>query len=273
MAFVLPAHEAATPFQEPGSPHWLVAQTLPLDVWAGDPAPARAWIGDPESRYSYVNRHYERAFGVRAAEVTGKDPALFYPPEVAAKFIESDRKVQREGVPLQFIDSQPAPGRWLKVKFPLPDARGGIAVAGIAIDISAQMRLEEALQLSEQRFRAFMDHTPTMAWIKDSRLRYTYVNRCYEETFGRKLSEVIGCDVFAFHPRETAERFRATDLQIQREQLPLQMITGTKRADGSEGRWLHVKFPLADASGAIGVGGIGVDITDRSRLEEAFRES
>ncbi|HEV3029758.1 MAG TPA: PAS domain-containing protein, partial [Planctomycetota bacterium] len=36
---------------------------------------------------------------------------------------------------------------------------------------------------SEQRFKAFMDNSPTVAWIKDEQGRYIYVNAPYELTF------------------------------------------------------------------------------------------
>src|SRR5260370_203721 len=156
-----------------------------------DHLPALAWIRDSELRYAYVNRQYEKLFGFSRAQLLGQESAHIHPAPVAAAFREADRRVQRDGAPVQYVDSLPW-GRWLKVKFPFPDARGAVGVAGIAIDITEQSRLEEALRVSEQRFRTFMDNLPARAWIKDARMRYTYLNRTLWRATTRPIQAGLG---------------------------------------------------------------------------------
>lgn len=48
------------------------------------------------------------------------------------------------------------------------------------MDISTLKRTEEALREAQDRFTAFMDHSPTFAFLKDSSGRYVYVNRPFE---------------------------------------------------------------------------------------------
>src|SRR5436190_10694297 len=45
---------------------------------------------------------------------------------------------------------------------------------------------------SEQRFKAFMDNSPTVAWIKDEKGRYVYVNAPYELTFNVRHRDLLG---------------------------------------------------------------------------------
>lgn len=231
-----------------------------------DHLPASAWIRDRNFRYTYVNRRYMSAWGIAAHEVLGRDAAEFFPPPIAEHFRASDERVAREGAPLEYVDSLPS-GRWLKLKFPVPDGRGGVGVAGIALDISESTRLEEALRASEQRFRAFMDHAPAAAWIKDADFRYSYVNRTYLSVYGRSASEVLGRDDFELHGAERASVFRQEDERIRGSGAAEQKMHPVPYADGRPGHWLVVKFPLEH-----GVGGIGIDVTPRLEAEEKARD-
>ena len=120
-----------------------------------DHVPAIAWIRDAGLRYTYVNRRYAAELGREPADFIGRPASRFFPPEVARLFTERDREVQERGVPLQYMDDFPG-SRWLKIKFPLPDLAGGVSVAGIALDLTERVRLEEALAESESRARALV---------------------------------------------------------------------------------------------------------------------
>jgi PAS domain S-box-containing protein len=229
--------------------------------------PGTAWVRDAQSRYTYVNGLYARTWGVEPEALLGREAGEFFLSAVVQHFRETDRKVQREGSPIQFVDGLPS-GRWLKVKFPVPDGTGGVGVGGIAVDITERSRLEEALRESERRFQLFMQHLPVLAWIRDSRLRYTFVNRFYEKAFGFRAEDMLGKGVADFYPPETAAHFTESDLQVQRDGAPIQYVDRDPY-----GRWLKLKFPLPDRDGGVGVAGIGLDITERSRLEDALRES
>ncbi len=68
-----------------------------------------------------------------------------------------------------------------------------------------QQRLElkrqaAELQESEERFRAFMDNSPGVAWIKDERGRYVYVSKTYERRFGVSLQDWRGKTAFELWP-------------------------------------------------------------------------
>jgi PAS domain S-box-containing protein len=232
-----------------------------------DHLPAAAWIRDADFRYTYVNQRYTAEWGVEPAAVLGHEASEFFPPEIAEYFRATDLKVARDGVPMQFTDGLPS-GRWLKMKFPVPDGRGGTGVAGIALDIAERARLEQALSDSERRFQSFMEHLPAAAWIKDERFRYTYVNQAYAAVYARAPGEVLGRDDFELHGAELARFFREEDEKIAASAHATQRTHELPYADGRPGHWLVTKFPLADADGKVGVAGIAVDITDRVAAEQ-----
>jgi PAS domain S-box-containing protein len=120
-----------------------------------DQLPALAWIRDAAFRYRYVNRRYAEALGAKPHAMLGREAGDFFPAAVAARFRDSDAQVLRSGVPVQLVDSLPT-GQWLKVKFPLPDAGGEAAVAGIALDVTERAQAEERAQRYLDNARSLM---------------------------------------------------------------------------------------------------------------------
>ena len=54
---------------------------------------------------------------------------------------------------------------------------------GVHTDVTDRKCAEEAVQASEERFRAFMDHSPAAADIKDEDGRFLYVNAAWLRQF------------------------------------------------------------------------------------------
>ncbi len=158
---------------------------------------------------------------------------------------------------------------------PIFSASGAFAgYRGIGRDITAQRRAEEALRKSEQRFQAFMDHSPVIAWIKDANLRYTYVSEPFLHRLGKKNDDLLGRSDLECWPQspEAGRRSWEHDRIVQRERTPLQsMESGPVPPTGTVHHWLSNKFPLPDDSGAIGVAGTAIDISERVEAEEAAR--
>ncbi|REJ65735.1 MAG: PAS domain S-box protein [Planctomycetota bacterium] len=135
-------------------------------------------------------------------------------------------------------------------------------------DVTARKEAERALVESEERFRSFMDNSPTIAWMKDSQGHYVYLSRTYEQRFGVELADWCGKTDFDIWPQEIADNFRRNDQQVLATGEVLEVVEETPNPDGTHCAWWAFKFPFQDASGIRYVGGIGVDITDRKRAEE-----
>lgn len=233
--------------------------------------PANAWIRDSQFCFTYVNRLYAETWGDgEPRALLGRSVAEMFPPEMAAYFRESDERVRTQGAPVQYVDNKPS-GRWLKVKFPVPDGRGGVGVAGISVDITERSRLEEALAESERRFRTFMDNAPAVAWIKDADLRYTYVNQAFAHYHGRSAPDMLGRDDFELFASDVATYFRVHDDEVRNGGGAVQTVRRMPQPDGTTRHWLAVKFPFADASGSNGIAGFAVDVSARVDAEDRAR--
>ncbi len=133
--------------------------------------------------------------------------------------------------------------------------------------LGERLRAERALAESEARFRAVVDNAPAEIQLKDLEGRYLMVNRRFEELYqvreeevrGKRPSEVVPPALGRFAEAHDAE-VRRSGRVIEREEeneLPDRCYTA-----------LMVKFPVYDGDGRlIGTGGVGVDITERKRVE------
>ena len=129
-------------------------------------------------------------------------------------------------------------------------------------------RMEGALQESEERFRLFMDQSPTIAWIKDEEGRYVYLNKSFEQRFQVRSREISGKSDTELWPHEIARELRKNDLAVLAAGTPQVFTEKNLTPDGATCYWLSTKFPFSDSSGNRYIGGIGLDISERTRLEQ-----
>lgn len=150
---------------------------------------------------------------------------------------------------------------------------GEVAALMIWRDLTPRKRVDQALRRMEQRFQSFMNNTPAVAWVKDSQLRWVYASPPYEKALGKLTSQVVGRDDFEIWPEVVARRLRKSDLEVLDSNAAHTSIQQLPDVEGNDSYWLSVKFPLADDTGAYGIGGMAIDITTRHRLEQALRDS
>jgi PAS domain S-box-containing protein len=147
-----------------------------------------------------------------------------------------------------------------------------VGVQGIARDLTERKYSEEALRETQAFFNSFMDNSPAVAFMKDHTGRYVYVNKPFERLFGQDLNFLKGRMSFDWLPPATAAQTHEHDLKILKSGQPEQIVESIPTEDGTPHSWLVFKFPTIDASGNKYVAGVGVDITERRRAEEALAQ-
>jgi PAS domain S-box-containing protein len=140
-------------------------------------------------------------------------------------------------------------------------------------DLTERKRAETALRESEVRFKAFMDHSPAIAFIKDDQGRYLYVNRPFEESFGVEFQMALqGRTDADWLPAATAAVTMESDRKALFNDSPIRMVEAVPAAGGKLTEWLVLKFPMRATNGRKLIGGVGIDITKQQVAERALRE-
>jgi PAS domain S-box-containing protein len=115
-----------------------------------DNIPAVIYIKDQNDRHIYGNLKAYESVKKRPDEFIDSTTRDFWPPQIAEKLIELDRKVIREGIPKiteEWQNIETGNARWRRdIKFPIKLQSGKKLLGGIAIDITETKRNEQKLR-------------------------------------------------------------------------------------------------------------------------------
>jgi two-component system cell cycle sensor histidine kinase/response regulator CckA len=201
-------------------------------------------------------------------------PHIYYDPSEGDKLLRevSDaREVWEAEVCFRRRDDSRC---WGLVNIRLLSARPGQGSTLVSTinDITERKLWEETLRQSQERFAAFMRHLPGVAFIKDLSGKYVYYNEACLQQFQKRPDEIVGKVDEEVWPPEDAERYRANDASVIEGGRPVEFLEPVKHADGTHS-WLIYKFPIFEEGKVALVGGIGIDVTERTILEEQLTEA
>jgi PAS domain S-box-containing protein len=113
-------------------------------------SPVLAWIKDSDGRFVWVNRAWERTFGVTRADCVGRTLPEVLPPTMSGWFDTDDDVVltpvsQGGGMVHDVVTADDPPRFWERVRFAFPDGNGGLNIGALGVDITERRRAEENL--------------------------------------------------------------------------------------------------------------------------------
>ena len=137
----------------------------------------------------------------------------------------------------------------------------------------AHRRDEEAVRVSEQRYRMLAESSPEFIYIIGSDGKVRYLNAFAASQLNLRQEEAVGKRLEDLFPSETSERLWSNIKKVLTDGKALR----ADREISFAGRtaWVDtVLVPLRDSNGEVGsVLGISRDVTERKNNEEALRQS
>lgn len=141
----------------------------------------------------------------------------------------------------------------------------------IRSQLKAKEKAQKLLEQNKQLLQSIIDNTSNPIAIKKLNGEYLMVNKNFGELFGIANDKIIGKTDQDFLPKEIAETYRNSDLEVAKKLIELKSEETIPQKDGIH-TYIAVKFPLYDESGRIyAIGGISTDITERKKLEDSLK--
>ncbi|MBF0190953.1 MAG: PAS domain-containing protein [Magnetococcales bacterium] len=180
-----------------------------------DHTPSYIYIKNAQSQYVYGNRHTLELFGCSAEALIGSDDSRFFPPATVSSVKEVDTRVLKQGTATHAeIEVAPNTPEWRvywELKQPLRDHNGDIwGLCGISTDITDRKRIENALTLSEETYRALFDNMLNGFALHEILVddagqprdyRFLEINQAFTHMTGLQAANVVGRTVLEIMPR------------------------------------------------------------------------
>jgi PAS domain S-box-containing protein len=233
---------------------------------------------DPEGRVSSWNQGAERIKGYAADEIIGKDFSIFYAkedveagkPERLLKIAAEDSQVEDEGWRLRKDGSC----FWANVLVTaIRDRDGKLAgFAKVTRDFTERREFEEALRISENRFRSLFEFSPDAIILTDASGRIAEVNGQVEKFFGYQRGELLGQSIETLVPARFRHSHPGHRDRYARNPQTRPMGIGLElsglRKDGGEFP-VDIMLTPIEADGKFVLSVIR-DLTEKKRAEEAL---
>jgi PAS domain S-box-containing protein len=233
---------------------------------------AGVYVLDNAGRIVYANPQALQLLGYSLEEIVGRNVLEIVAEDNRAEVAENvqrrlEGQVSSVHYKARMLHRDGSPRDW-EIWGSRAVFEGKPAIIGTVLDRTDAVRSERALAASEARFQAFMQHTPTIAFMRDDSGRFVFANRAFYEFSGLAEETTLGKGLLDVFPAEQAGFMIETDRQVLATGRSVEVSNRLRNTAGEERYLTVLKFALEEVDGRRCVGGIAFDITGRIRAEE-----
>ncbi|MDH5680942.1 MAG: PAS domain-containing protein, partial [Spirochaetota bacterium] len=243
--------------------------------------PQNIFYKDTQSIYISCNKNYANILKISEEDIAGKTDYDFYPKEMAESFRQDDQHVMAQDK-ITHIEEKYYEGDEERIaatiKTPVKDEMGKcIGVLGIFWDITEQKKTEDALRLSEQKYRqlskefnTLLDAIPDCILLLKPDMQIVWTNRAVTELVNKPVHELNGMSFQQFW----------NDWKVSDEMLPEDFTLHSGKIENiqindSKGETLELRtFPIFDENNLLSNSIITItNITDKVKIEDEILKS
>jgi diguanylate cyclase (GGDEF)-like protein/PAS domain S-box-containing protein len=128
--------------------------------------------------------------------------------------------------------------------------------------VAEKERASANLRASEELFRAFMNASPFLSYIKDAAGRLLFYNRSFAQRFGVSEYAWLGRTDEQLWSRKLTKSVRTHDLEVMAGGRMVETEEHIRNADGTVSSLRSFKFPCNDSAGNVLLAGVAVDVSE-----------
>ncbi len=227
---------------------------------------------DLAGNFTYFNDSLCRIHGYPPEELMGMNNRAYMDKETAKVVFQVFNAVFRTGKGTTATDWQiirkDGTRRYVEASIALIRDKEGrpIGFRGLVRDVTERKKAEEALRLSQERYRALVEFTDDSVYLVNREKEYLFANAAYLLRVGVPKEFLIGKRYGDFHPPEDAAEFSNLIDQVFATRRFIQHEHKSHRDDRY---FLRTLSPVLNQKGEVeAVTVIAKDITERKRAEE-----
>lgn len=229
---------------------------------------------DTDMRIIWANKAMHDAFRLVPGRLTGKHCYRALHRRTRTCSICPAEKTLESGEPREVVDFSSYGKNWVLRSYPVRNEKGALTgVVEIVTDTTERIRAEEAMRLSEQRYRELFENAGDIIFILDLKGRILSCNASVSRTYGYEKEQLLGRSIETLLDPDYVPvvrdliRKKRDGLQVPN---PIEFLTCTK--DG-EAVWLEVSARIVKENGRqVSIHGIARNITERKLMEEALKK-
>jgi diguanylate cyclase (GGDEF)-like protein/PAS domain S-box-containing protein len=230
-----------------------------------------------DGRFRFINTRVLEVAGYQAGELIGRDADILIHPEDRDEVKKRGREIlcRRHATPIEYrIVTKQGRIKWIMQVVSPIHFNGERAMLGNAMDITDRKQAEEAIRLSEEKYRMILDNIEDGYYETDAGGNFTVVNDSACRILGYPLEEMTGLHYSKVTDDENARKMYKAVISVVRTGVPSRgFVHEIIRKDGTKGYVESSISLMRDIAGQmIGLRGIIRDVTERKRAEETIRQ-